>query len=99
MIGEKAGQIERIFTWGRVEFSSKDSITVTTPEYKIVFSYFKGQKGRYYKSWRPFRQEIKRRNLKSLYDIHRYAERYDIDYYVKETSIGKRYKNIMEREI
>ena len=90
---------ERTFTWGTVEFTSKSTITVTTASYKVVFYYFKEDKGTYTKAWRPFRQEVKRRKLESLYDIYKYADYYGIEYTVKESSLGKRYKNIMEKEV
>ena len=89
---------ERTFAWGKVEFD-KSTITVTTEAYKVVFYYFKETKGTYTKCWRPFRQEVKRRKLENIYDIYKYAEYYGIEYYVKESSLGKRYKNIMEKEV
>ena len=93
---EAGRQKERRLEWGVIEFSSKDHITVTTSSMVVVFHRFGTPKGYYTKQWGPFRREIKRGKLKSIYDVYRYANNYDIAYFVKRYSLGDRYKNTMK---
>ena len=78
---------ERKFDWGRIIFSSRHHITVETPQYTIIFHQFSAPAQSYYKEWRVFRQELTRRNLESLYDVYKYANRYSISHFVKGVSL------------
>ncbi len=86
------------FPWGRIEFSSKQHITVITPELVVVFHEFEAPRGSYDRSWRLFIQEVRRRNLKSIYDIYKYSERYEVSNFIKSTRPEKRYENKIKEE-
>ena len=80
---------ERKLVWGRIIFSSKSHITVITPQYTIIFHQFGAPANHYYTAWRLFRQELTRRKLESLYDVYKYANRYDITHFVKGSSLDR----------
>lgn len=77
---------ERNLPWGRIIFSSREHITVETEYTTVIFHRFFAPKGHYSQCWKPFRQEITRRRLDSIYDVYRYAERYEITYFTKTSN-------------
>lgn len=84
----KAGTInERKFTWGKVIFSDIYHITVETPSVTAIFHRYGAPKGHYTESWSRFRKELMRRDLEDIYEIYRYANRFDITHFVKEARL------------
>ena len=81
---------ERKLAWGRIVFNDKYHITVESPPYIIIFHRYGAPRGNYGTSWRLFRQEIRRRRLESIYDVYRYAEKYDVTHYVKRVRVAQR---------
>lgn len=73
----------REFSWGKIIFSSKKHITVETPTVTIVFHNFGAPKKDYGRSWRLFRQELRRKNLQGLNDVYKYANHFEILHYTK----------------
>jgi hypothetical protein len=89
---------ERKFAWGSIVFSSKYHITVITPFCTAVFHRWGAPHGHYTKSWRLFRQELLRRNLTNIYDVYKYANRYDITHFVKGTGVDLRSDETIKSE-
>lgn len=79
---------EHKFAWGSIVFSNKYHITVITPLYTVIFHRWGAPRGHYTKCWRLFRQELLRRNIESIYDIYKYADKYDITHFVSYTKVG-----------
>ena len=75
---------EHKFAWGSI-FSNKYYITVITPSFTVIFHRWGAPRGHYTKCWRLFRQELLRRKINSIYDVYRYANKYDITHFVKHT--------------
>ncbi|MBR0431228.1 hypothetical protein IJJ05_02990 [Candidatus Saccharibacteria bacterium] len=80
---------ERRFTWGTIIFSSNYHITVITPSFTAIFHRFGTEKGDYKKSWQPFRKELTRRRLNSVYDVYKYANYYEVTHFVKGTWVDR----------
>ena len=85
----KAKMTERRFTWGTIIFSSNYHITVITPSFTAIFHRFGTEKGDYKKSWQPFRKELTRRRLNSVYDVYKYANYYEVAHFVKGTGVDR----------
>lgn len=75
----------REFEWGKL-FFKKQNITAETPTTTTVFHRYGAPRGNYKESWSKFRQELTRRPLKSIFDVYKYAERYDVEHFVKSTN-------------
>ena len=75
----------REFDWGRLLFK-RQNITAETPTTTTVFHRYGAPRGNYKESWSKFRQELTRRPLKSIFDVYKYAERYDVEHFVKATN-------------
>ena len=74
---------ERKLAWGKIIFSNKYHITVQTPTMTIIFHRYGAPRGQYY-LWSNFKQALSSRKLEDIYDIYKYANRFDIIHYVKE---------------
>ena len=83
-------QSEREFAWGKVIFNDIYHITVETSTMTIIFHRYGAPKGHYAESWSRFRKEMMRRNLKDIYEIYRYANRFEITHFVKGTRLAQR---------
>ena len=75
----------REFDWGRLLFK-RQNITAETPTTTTIFHRYGAPRGNYKESWSKFRQELTRRPLKSIFDVYKYAERYDVEHFVKATN-------------
>ena len=86
----KAGsQKERKLNWGKVIFSSAYTVIVETPTMTVVFHRYGAPSG-YYRIWEDFRKEMKRANLQSIFDVYKYANRFGVTSYIKETRLPTR---------
>lgn len=82
---------KRSLKWGYITFGHKQRILVDTPEMTIVFHRYGAPRGHYVNSWIKFHQALKSRKLESIYDVYKYADRYDISHFVKSYHlIGKK---------
>lgn len=87
----KVGNItERKFAWGKVVFNDIYHITVETPSLIAIFHRYGAPKGHYGESWSRFRQEMMRRDLENLYEVYRYANRFEITHFVKGVDLVQR---------
>lgn len=87
----KVGSIsERTFKWGKVIFNDTYHITVETPTITAIFHRYGAPKGHYTESWSRFRQELMRRDLESIYEVYRYANRFEVTSFVKGVSLAHR---------
>ena len=87
----KSGQItERKLEWGSIIFNDKYHITVKTSFCTAVFHRYGAPQGYYTKYWKLFRQELLRRKLNSVYDVYRYANKFEVTSYVKHTGVVSR---------
>lgn len=80
---------ERKFAWGTIIFSSNYHITVETPSFVAVFHRFGTEKGDYKRSWQPFRRELTRRKLSSVYDVYKIANYYEVTHFVKGSEVDR----------
>lgn len=87
----KSGQItERKLEWGSITFNDKYHITVKTSFYTAIFHRYGAPQGYYSKYWKLFRQELLRRKLNSVYDVYRYANKFEVTSYIKHTGVAQR---------
>lgn len=87
----KVGSIsERTFKWGKVIFNDTYHITVETPTITAIFHRYGAPKGHYTESWSRFRQELMRRDLESIYEVYRYANRFEVTSFVKGVGLAHR---------
>ena len=95
----KVGNIsERTFTWGKVIFNDIYHITVETPSITAIFHRYGAPKGHYTESWSRFRQELMRRDLEDIYEIYKYANRFDITHFVKGARLAQRSDEKVKQE-
>ena len=81
---------ERELAWGRITFNNKYCITVETSFCTTVFHRYGAPQGYYMKHWRLFRQCLLQRKLDSIYDVYRYANRFEVTSYVKNAGVAPR---------
>ena len=74
----------RDFSWGKIIFK-RQTIVAETPSTTTVFHRYGAPRGNYKESWSRFRQELTRRTLNSIFDVYKYAERYEVEHFVKNT--------------
>ena len=74
----------REFDWGRIIFK-RQTIAAETPSTTTIFHRFGAPRGNYKESWSLFRQELLRRKINSIFDVYKYAERYEVEHFVKNT--------------
>ena len=79
----------RVFSWGKIIFK-RQTIVAETPTSTTVFHRFGAPRGNYKESWVRFRQELIRRDLKSIFDVYKYAERYEVESFAKGTTLDKK---------
>ena len=82
---------ERKLAWGKIMFTNKYYVTVETPTLTILFHRYGAPKG-HYKSWSYFRQALMVRKLNDIYDVYKYANKFDIIHFVKETRLAGQHK-------
>lgn len=86
----KPGRIsKRGFSWGTIEFVDKWRIMVEAEGLSIIFHRYGMPKSFYKNNWEKFRAELMRTNLKNLYDVYKYANRYEITHYVSTVKIRR----------
>ena len=81
---------ERELAWGRITFNNKYCITVETQFCTAIFHRYGAPQGYYTKYWKLFRQELLRRKLNSVYDVYRYANKFEVTSYIKHTGVAPR---------
>lgn len=81
---------ERKFAWGKVIFNDKYRITVETSTMTVIFHRFGAPRGHYGEAWSRFRQELMRRDFNNIYEVYRYANRFDITHFVKGVRLASR---------
>lgn len=74
----------REFNWGKIIFK-RQTIVAETPSTTTIFHRYGAPRGNYKESWSRFRQELTRRTLNSIFDVYKYAERYEVEHFVKNT--------------
>lgn len=77
---------ERKLAWGKIMFTDKYHIIVETPTLTIVFHRYGAPKG-HYRLWSKFRQSLIYRDLKDIYDVYKYANRFEVIHFVKRASL------------
>ena len=87
----------RKLEWGEIIFSDKYHITVVTPTITAVFHRYGAPIGNYSSSWKRFRQELLRRDLKTLYDVYKYANRFEITHFVYGARLAPKKKDSNEK--
>ena len=81
---------ERKFAWGKVIFNDIYHITVETNTITAVFHRYGAPKGHYTESWSRFRKELMRRDLEDIYEVYKYANRFEITHYCKGVKLSSR---------
>ena len=80
----------RKFSWGKITFDDKYHVTVETPTITAIFHRYGAPRGHYTGSWSRFRQELMRRDLEDIYEVYKYANRFEITHYVKGVRLAQR---------
>lgn len=81
---------ERELPWGKIMFTNKYYITVETPTLTILFHRYGAPKG-HYRLWSYFRQALMSRELEDIYDVYKYANKFDVLHFVKETRLVEKH--------
>lgn len=73
----------RKLSWGDIVFRDGYCIEVITPDTTVIFHRYYAQKGNYSGSWADFRRELMRRKLETVYDVYKYADKFEITHNAK----------------